>query len=242
MSTCRALIVDDERLARRELAYLLREHPEIEIVAEAGSVAEAVAAIERTQPDLVFLDIQMPGESGFELFERARLAARVIFVTAHDQFALRAFEVNALDYLMKPVHPARLRQAIERLLGRDSPPARPAPVRLGFDDSVLVTIDQRPRFIAVASIVCILAEGDYTRLLGVNGAIGLVLKPLKEWEQQLPERHFARIQRSTLINCTQVARFEPWFNGAYQVYLKSLAQPLVMSRRYARSFRTRFAV
>jgi two-component system LytT family response regulator len=242
MSMHRALIVDDERLARRELAYLLREHPEIEVVAEAGSVAEAAAAVGRTRPDLVFLDIQMPGESGFELFDRTRLVARVIFVTAHDRFALRAFEVNALDYLMKPVHPARLRQAIGRFLGNGAPPPRPGPARLGYEDSVLVSVDQAPRFVAVAAIACILAEGDYTRLVGVNGVIGLVLKPLKDWEQLLPERHFARIQRSAIINCAQVARFEPWFNGACQVHLKPLAQPLVMSRRYARSFRTRFAV
>ena len=242
MSTHRAIIVDDERLARRELAYLLRDHPEVEVVAEAGSIAEAAAAITRSQPDLVFLDIQMPGESGFDLFERVKLTARVIFVTAHDSFALRAFEVNALDYLMKPVNPARLKQALGRFLGRADPPAQPAPGRLRYEDSVFVSIDQNPRFVAMASIVCILAEGDYTRLVGVNGPIGLVLKPLKDWEQLLPERHFARIQRSAIINCAQVARFEPWFNGAYQVHLKSLAQPLVMSRRYARSFRTRFAV
>jgi len=242
MSTHRAIIVDDERLARRELAYLLRDHPDVEVVAEASCIAEAVAAIERTQPDLVFLDIQMPGESGFDLFDRVRLTAKVIFVTAHDDFALRAFEVNALDYLMKPVNPGRLRQAISRFLGREAPPSPPGPARLNYGDSVFVSIDQNPRFVAVASIMCILAEGDYTRLVGVNGPIGLVLKPLKDWEQLLPERSFARIQRSTVINCAQVARFEPWFNGAYQVHLKSLPQPLVMSRRYARSFKTRFAV
>jgi len=205
-------------------------------------VVEAVAAIERTKPDLVFLDIQMPGESAFELFERVHLKAKVIFVTAHDQFALRAFEVNALDYLMKPVNPVRLRQAIDRFLERETGPSKQEQVKLGYDDSVFVSVDQNPRFVTVASIACILAEGDYTRLVGVNGPIGLVLKPLKDWEQQLPERHFVRIQRSAIINCAQVARFEPWFNGAYQVHLKTLTEPIVMSRRYARRFRTRFEV
>ncbi|ACB74267.1 LytR/AlgR family response regulator transcription factor [Opitutus terrae] len=242
MNPHRALIVDDERLARRELAYLLADHPEIEVAAEAGSVGEAAAALERLRPELLFLDIQMPGESGFDLFERARVTARVIFVTAHDQFALRAFEVNALDYLMKPVNPARLRVAVDRFLGRGAPPPGPSAGRINYDDSVFVTIDQAPRFIAVASIACILAEGDYTRLISTTGPIGLVLKPMKEWEQLLPERHFARIQRSAIVNCAHVARFEPWFNGAMQVHLKALPEPLTMSRRYARQFRAKFAV
>ncbi len=242
MSSYRALIVDDERLARRELAYLLREHPQIEIVAEASSVAEAVEAIDRTQPDLVFLDIQMPGESAFDLFDRVRLKAKVIFVTAHDQFALRAFEVNALDYLMKPVNPARLRQAIERHAVRDTASSRQETAGLRYEDSVFVSVDQNPRFVPVSSLVCILAEGDYTRLVGETGSIGLVLKPLKDWEEQLPERNFVRIQRSAIINCAQVTKFDPWFNGAYKVHLKALAEPIIMSRRYARRFRARFKV
>lgn len=241
MKPHRAVIVDDERLARRELAFLLREHPEIELAAEAGSIDEALAALERTQPELLFLDIQMPGENGFELFARMRVQARVVFVTAYDQFALRAFEVNALDYLMKPVNPARLRQAIDRFLGR-AEPAAAKPAQLDYEDSVFVTIEQAPRFVAVKAIACILAEGDYTRLISTTGPIGLVLKPMKEWEQLLPERHFARIQRSAIINCAHVARFEPWFNGAMQVHLKALPEPLVMSRRYARQFRAKFAV
>ena len=108
MTACRAVIVDDERLARRELAFLLQSHPEVQLVGEAGSVQEAARLLESLQPDLLFLDIQMPRESGFDLFERTRVAAQVIFVTAHDEFAVRAFEVNALDYLMKPVNPERL--------------------------------------------------------------------------------------------------------------------------------------
>lgn len=242
MSRHHALIVDDERLARRELAYLLKEHPEIEVVGEAGSISEACLALERLQPELLFLDIQMPGENAFELFDRTRVSARVVFVTAHDQFALRAFEVNALDYLMKPVNPARLRHAIDRFLGRGEPRPALCPGRIGYDDSVFVTIDQAPRFVQVSSIACILAEGDYTRLISTTGPIGLVLKPMKEWEQLLPERHFVRIQRSAIINCSHVARFEPWFNGAMQVHMRAMAQPLVMSRRYARLFRARFAV
>jgi len=241
MKLHRALIVDDERLARRELRHLLREHPEIEVVGEAASVDEAVTAIARLAPDLIFLDIQMGSESGFDLFERTRLDGHVVFVTAHDAFALRAFEVNALDYLMKPVNPARLREAIERSLGRDRT-ARRAAKRLAYEDSIFLAIDHRPRLVRLATIVCIRAEGDYSRLIGSEAPIGMVLKPLKEWERLLPERQFCRIQRSSIINCEHVLRLEPWFGGTYQVYLRHLDQPLSMSRRCARRFRERFEV
>jgi two-component system LytT family response regulator len=241
MKAHRALIVDDERLARRELAYLLEAHPEIEVAGEAASLEQAVEAVNQLKPDVIFLDIQMPGASGFDLFDRVNLNAHVIFVTAHDEFALRAFEVNALDYLMKPLNPRRLTQAIERYLGRtraDSPPMK----SLNLGDSIFLSIDQAPRFVKLESLVCILAEGDYSRLIGVAGPIGMVLKPMKEWEQLLPERHFCRIQRSAIINCEQVVRFEACLNGAYLVHMKHLDRPLVMSRRFARRFRERFEV
>ncbi len=241
MTPCRAVIVDDERLARRELAFLLQSHPEVAVAGEAGSVREAVALLEAAHPDLVFLDVQMPRESGFDLFERTRVTAAVIFVTAHDEFAVRAFEVNALDYLMKPVNPVRLRQAIERFLqpGRRSPDR---PRALAYEDTIFVAVGQAPRFVKLSSLVCILAEGDYSRLVGTGGSIGLVLKSMKEWEALLPERQFCRIQRSVIINCERVERFEPWFNSSYQVYLQHVAQPFTMSRRLARRFRERFGV
>ena len=241
MTAYRAVVIDDERLARRELAFLLQSHPEIQVAGEAGSVKEAVKLLESVQPDLVFLDIQMPRESGFDLFERTRVAAEIIFVTAHDEFAVHAFEVNALDYLMKPVNPRRLRQAIDRFLQR-SPRAAAQARALAYEDTIFVAVGQAPRFVKLASLVCILAEGDYTRLVGTAGPIGLVLKSMKEWEALLPERQFCRIQRSVIINCERVERFEPWFNSSYQVYLQHVPQPFTMSRRLAKRFRARFGV
>jgi two-component system LytT family response regulator len=235
-----ALIVDDERIARRELAYLLREIPEVVVAGEAASVDEAAEAMARLHPAIVFLDVQMPGASGFDLFDRTRMDAHVIFVTAYDEFALRAFEVNALDYLTKPVRPQRLRQAVDRYIERVEP--TPPAGRLGLTDSILLNIDRTPRFIKLASIECILAEGDYSRLIVSGGPLGLVLKPMKEWERILPEKHFCRIQRSIIINCEHALRFEPAVNGGYEVYMKHLDAPLVMSRRFARQFRARFEV
>jgi two-component system LytT family response regulator len=241
VTKCRAVIVDDERLARRELSFLLQNHPEIEVAGEAGSVKEAVQAVEHLHPDLLFLDIQMPRESGFDLFDRTRVTAAVIFVTAHDEFAVRAFEVNALDYLMKPVNPRRLRQAVERFLGR-SPQVAAKPRALAYEDTIFVAVGSAPRFVKLSSLVCILAEGDYSRLVGTTGSIGLVLKSMKAWEALLPERQFCRIQRSVIINCERVERFEPWFNSSYQVYLQHVPQPFTMSRRLAKRFRARFGV
>jgi len=241
MKSHTALIVDDERIARRELAYLLREHPEVEIVGEAASVDEAAEMIGRLHPEIIFLDVQMPGASGFDLLERVELDAHVIFVTAYDQFAIRAFEVNAIDYLTKPVRPERLRQAIERCdqRGLTEPPTT---TRLSPSDSILLTIDRRSRLVKLASIECILAEGDYTRLIIAGSAAGMVLKPIKEWERILPEKQFCRIQRSAIINCEQAIHFEPTLNGGYEVHMKHLNAPLTMSRRFARRFRAQFAV
>lgn len=241
MTRIRTVIVDDERLARHELSYLLAQHPDIEVVGEAGSVVEAVAVLESLHPDLVLLDIQMPKQTGFDLFERTEVTAAVIFVTAHNEFALRAFEVNALDYLMKPVNPTRLQQAIERFHQRSPHPAAPARA-LTYDDTIFVVLGNAPRFVKLASILCIEAEGDYSRLVGAGGSMGLVLKSLKDWEALLPERQFCRIQRSVIINCERVERFEPWFNSSYQVYLEHLPEPLTMSRRLAKRFRARFGV
>jgi len=235
-----ALIVDDERIARSELEYLLRDHPEFEITGQAASVSEAAKCIETLKPELLFLDVQMPGASGFELFERVHIDAWVIFVTAYEEFALRAFEVNALDYLTKPVRPQRLRLALDRFLHRIRTEA--PPIGLTMSDSVLLTIDRRPRFVKVESIDCILAEGDYSRVICAGRSLGMVLKSMKEWEKVLPENHFCRIQRSAIVNCEHVARLEPHESGGYLVHMRNVEPPLIMSRRCARQFRSRFAV
>ncbi len=183
----------------------------------------------------------MPGGSGFELFDRTNVEAHVVFVTAFDEFALRAFEVNALDYLTKPVKPERLRRAIDRYLKRvhkEHPPVR----RLALSDSILITIDRIPRFVKVCSIECVLAEGDYTRIVCAAGCAGLVLKSMNEWERILPQKYFCRIGRSTIVNCEQIARFEPNLNGGFEVFMKHLNAPLTMTRRFVRQFRARYEI
>jgi two-component system, LytTR family, response regulator len=235
----RAIIVDDERLARRELRSLLTVHPSIEIIGEAENVSQALELFRTTEPELIFLDIQMPGASGFELVEQLDRACHVIFVTAYDAHALRAFEVNALDYLLKPINPARLAAALTRLSSNESATAQPVR-KLEYTDRLFLEMGERAHFLKLDQVVCLRAAGDYSEVITNDGKAALVMKPLKEWEQRLPEKQFARIHRSTIINLEYVERIEGWFNRSYQIYLRHLAEPLLASRRYATQLKQKF--
>jgi len=234
-----AILVDDERLARKELRSMLAEHEIIDVVGEAETVAQAAELVRAKKPDVVFLDIQLPGETGFDLLEKISTACQIIFVTAFDAYAIRAFEVNALDYLLKPINPARLGQAIERLMIHDS--ASVAPVRaLEYEDRLFIEVDEHSRFLKVSDIIVISAMGDYSQIFSCDGQKSLVLKPLKDWEERLPAKHFTRIHRSTIININYVERVESWFNRSYRIHIRQIPEPLVMSRRYAARFKTTF--
>ena len=235
----KAVIVDDERLARNKLRSLLAQHPQIRLVGEADGVDSAIETIERTRPDVVFLDIQMPGKSGFELVNQVNLPLKIIFVTAFDEYAIRAFEINALDYLLKPVNPERLAKAIERLA---APPAtsESAPRTLEYDDFLFLPFGDTSRFLRVRDIKYIRAADVYSEIFTGAGEKTLALKPLSEWEERLPEKHFARIHRSTIINIEFVERVEKSFNYSYEVYLRGAGEPFTMSRRFGAKLRERF--
>jgi two-component system LytT family response regulator len=234
-----ALLVDDERLARKELRSMLDEHENVEVIAEAESIEQAIQFIQTKSPDVVFLDIQLPGETGFDLLERVAESFKVIFVTAFDAYAIRAFEVNALDYLLKPINPSRLAQAIERLSTHDRPQTiltRP----LDYVDRVFIEVNERSLLLKVSDIVVISAMGDYSEVISTNGQKLLVLKALKDWEERLPAKHFTRIHRSTIINVEYVERVESWFNRSYRMHLRHIDEPLIMSRRHAARFKAEF--
>jgi two-component system, LytTR family, response regulator len=235
----KAIIVDDERLARVELRSMLEEYPQVHVVGEADGVHPAAALVHTVAPDVVFLDVQMPGLSGFELFEHVDATFKTIFVTAYDAHALRAFEVNALDYLLKPVSPRRLASAIERL-GADGREPEPQPRRLDYGDRLFLTADDRPRLLKVETIVSIRAADDYSQVQTCDGKTVLVQKPLKEWEERLPDNCFWRIHRSTIVNVEYVERIEENLNRSYLVYLRGVAEPFLVSRRYATELRSRF--
>jgi len=247
------LIVDDERLARLELIRILKNHSEIEIVDEASSVMEAKEKIERHQPDLIFLDVQLRKESGFDLLNQVDFAGKVIFVTAWDKYAVRAFEINALDYLMKPVSPFRLQQALVRLQNdipekaglkinkvlRESSEGEVQLRKLHPEDMVFIHFGRQLRFQRVEEILLLRAQGPYSDLITISGQTGLVNKSLKEWEHQLPENLFLRIHRNAIINLSQASEVCPWSNYAYRITLKGLEEPIVVSRRFAKRLRER---
>lgn len=236
----RALIVDDERLARKELISMLTEYDNIYVSGEAEDVPSAISQIKETKPDIIFLDIQMPGKSGFDLLNEIKIEAKIIFVTAYDEYAIRAFEVNAVDYLLKPVSHERLRSALERL--QTGPDEETGIIRnLKYDDRLFLTLDSQLQFFKVSSILSICSAGDYSEMNLTENMRGLTSKSMKEWEERLPEEYFCRIHRSTIINLEYVEKLEEWFNNSFRVYIKGIKDPYLLSRRYAAKLKAKFS-
>ncbi len=218
---------------------LLAEYDEIAVVGEAENLSEAIELIEKEKPNIVFLDIQLSGENGFDLLERVEQNFKLIFVTAFDAYAIRAFEVNALDYLLKPVNPERLAKAIARL-AEEKPEEKPELRPLEFDDRIFLQLGERSIFLKVCDISHINAAGDYSEVLTIDKRKLLIEKPLREWETRLPEKQFLRIHRQTIINLEEVEEIETWFNRTFQVRLKKYPNPLAVSRRYAIKLKSKF--
>jgi two-component system, LytTR family, response regulator len=230
--------VDDEPLARSNLAVLLRLDPEIEIVRECGSGAEALAAIRTAKPDLVFLDVQMPECDGFDVLELLGGDAppAVVFVTAYDQYAVRAFEAGALDYLLKPFDNARFGRALERAKLKITH-GREAPGRL---DRLAIKSAGRVSFIKISEIDWIEAA-DYYACLHVGAKSHLLRRSMSELDQELDPTAFCRIHRSTIVNLDRVQGLKLGEDGEYQVLLENWTS-LPLSRRYRKSLQSRLGI
>jgi two-component system LytT family response regulator len=249
----KALIIDDEPLARSELRRLLKRHPEIEILGEASNADEARDAIGQHKPALLFLDVQMPEENGFELLASLGPGVpAVIFTTAFDQHALRAFEFGALDYLMKPIEPERLQEAVDRA-GRasagqlaeiddvnddDATKVTDTPLKAG--EKVFVRDGDRCWFVPVESIRGIEADGNHARLWLQNSE-PFVHRTLAQLEQRLPEEIFFRASRSQIVNLRCVESVEPWFSGSLRAKIQG-GKVVELSRRQSRLFRQRLGL
>jgi two-component system LytT family response regulator len=234
----RALVVDDEPLARRELRRLLGAIHGIEVVGEAGNVDTARAAIEQLAPDVVFLDIQMPGGSGFDLLAQLDRVPRVIFTTAHDQYAVKAFDVNALDYLLKPVEPERLSAALRKLQAAPSPggaAAAGAPL-----EQLFIRDGPRCWFVPLREVSLFSAEGNYVRLLWGKER-PLLGRSLAALEQKLDARRFFRANRGQIINLDFIQGVELGDGGRLHVQLKD-GPEIEVSRRQAKLFRAAMTV
>lgn len=237
--TYKAIIIDDERLARKEMRRLLAEFEEVVVAGEADTLSGAIQLIEAEKPDLVFLDIQLTGECGFDLLDQVDNDFKLIFVTAFDAYAVRAFEVNAIDYLLKPVNPERLAKALDRLAAEQSEATTLPPFE--FDDRVFLEQAGRSVFLKVSQIAYIVAAGDYSEVYTGDGRKFMVEKSLREWEARLPEKHFLRVHRQTIVNLEEIEHLEPWFNRTFQVRLKGAGKTLAVSRRYAVKLKNKFS-
>jgi two-component system LytT family response regulator len=238
MTSLKAIIVDDERLARLNLRKLLKLYPEIDVAGEAASCENAVELIKLFNPQLIFLDIQLSGETGFDLLEVIDSSIKIIFVTAFDEYAIRAFEVNAIDYLLKPVNPDRLKVAIERVVCRETVQKSEAK-SYEYSDSIYVHLNNyASRFIKINSISFIEPVGNYSKIVTIEGKHCLVLKTLKQWQEELPDNNFVRIHRSSIVNIEHIDRIEKKSNTCHLAYLKNIPEPLDISRRYARKLKS----
>lgn len=236
----RAIIIDDERLARAELKKLLQEFPEVEIVDEAANAEEGITKIESLQPDLIFLDIQMPGKTGFDMLSQLERAPQVIFTTAYDEFALRAFEVNALDYLLKPVEPKRLADAIHKLQQAEAREHKPGGEFtnnsiLGEHDQVFVKDGERCWFVKLSDIRLFESVGNYAKVF-FGPHKPLILKSLNALEERLDEKFFFRANRKHIVNLRLIEKIEPYFNGGLLLELKG-GEKIEVSRRQTVKFK-----
>lgn len=238
----RALVIDDERLARKELINLLSQYDQVEIVGEANNVDDAKEKIEALAPDVVFLDIQMPEKTGFDLLEELDNVPHVVFTTAYDEYAIKAFQVNALDYLLKPIEPKRLGEAIERLLKilNESPDKSEelgsfAGRKLTLDDQVFVKDGDRCWFVKLSNVRLFESDGNYIKVYFDNFK-PMIHKSLNALDERLSEKSFFRASRKHIINLSWVEAIEPWFNGGLVVTLKG-GDRIEVSRRQAARFK-----
>ncbi|MFI5134161.1 MAG: LytR/AlgR family response regulator transcription factor [Chitinophagales bacterium] len=236
----RAIIIDDERLARAELKKLLQDFPEIEVVDEAANADEGITKIESLRPDLIFLDIQMPGKTGFDMLSQLERTPQVVFTTAYDEFALKAFEVNALDYLLKPIEPKRLADTIQKLHFTESKESRPETENI--NNSILTELDQvfvkdgeRCWFVKLSEIRLFESVGNYAKVFfGPNKP--LILKSLNALEERLDEKTFFRANRKHIVNLRMIEKIEPYFNGGLLLELKG-GEKIEVSRRQTVKFK-----
>jgi two-component system, LytTR family, response regulator len=238
----KAIIIDDERLARTELRKLLQDFPEIEVVDEAANADEGISKIENHNPDIIFLDIQMPGKTGFDLLSELDRAPQVIFTTAYDEYALKAFEVNALDYLLKPVEPRRLADTMEKLTKGRQLAMQPRSGAeydkqslLKEDDQVFVKDGERCWFVKLSEVRLFESVGNYAKVFfGPNKP--LILKSLNSLEERLDDKVFFRANRKHIVNLRMIEKIEPYFNGGLLLELKG-GEKIEVSRRQTVKFK-----
>jgi two-component system, LytTR family, response regulator len=233
--TKKCYIVDDEILAIRELETLLLPFPKLEIIGKGDRVQKAIEDINNLRPELIFLDINMPGMDGFELLGKLDEVPEVIFVTAYDEYAIKAFEVNALDYILKPINPERLKDAISKVEKKLRENANNAQDKLGLEKKIFIKDGEKCFFVPVKDIFLIESEGNYVKVYFENKK-PLLHKSLTYMEGRLPEEVFFRTNRQFIINLNYVKNIEPYFNSTLLVEMQN-GQKIDLSQRQSVKFR-----
>jgi two-component system, LytTR family, response regulator len=234
----KALVVDDEPLARRELRRLLAAFPSVQVVGEAGNIDEARERIEALSPDVVFLDIQMPGGTGFDLLTQLDRVPRIVFTTAYDQYAVKAFDVNALDYLLKPIEPERLASAIEKI--RKSAARQTSSIDAAPLEQIFIKDGPRCWFVPLREVSLFTSEGNYVRLHWGKER-PLLGRSLTSLEQKLDAKRFFRANRAQIVNLEFVQQVETGDGGRLHLQLKD-GPEIEVSRRQASEFRERGSI
>jgi two-component system LytT family response regulator len=238
MITLKAVIVEDSRLARNELKELIKAHTEIEILGEAENVDEGFKLINETKPDLLFLDINMPEKDGFELLEMLDEVPTTIFTTAFDEYAIKSFEYNAFDYLLKPISQKRFSKSIEKVIesvdnkAKDKTKIESA---LSLDKQIFIKDGEKCWLVKIQDISLFEIVGNYTRVFFDNNK-PLIYKSLAQVEEKLPTEVFFRANRQQIININHVKKVVSWFNGKLKIEMNS-GEEIEISRRQSSLFK-----
>ncbi|MEH6537773.1 MAG: LytTR family DNA-binding domain-containing protein [Psychroserpens sp.] len=235
MKTFKTIIIDDERLAREEVKRALKSYPEFEIIGEASHVDEARILIEESKPDIIFLDIHMPGKSGFDLLEELTTVPEVVFTTAYDQYAVKAFELNALDYLVKPLRDERFSQTIEKVKAELAKKEEIKADILPMHRKIFIKEGEKCHFIPLSEIHFIESLDNYARLY-FGDQKAMIKRSLNQLEEKLDSTVFFRINRSQIINTQYIKEIHPYFNNKLQIKLTT-GETLEVSSRQSAKFK-----
>ena len=240
MKKITAIIVEDSRLARNELKDLLKEIPEVEIIAEAENADVAFELISSQNPDLIFLDIQLPGKDGFQLLEMLENVPMVVFTTAFDEFAINSFEYNTLDYLMKPINSKRLSQAIEKVKLKLAEKTEKQDKKLDLEDQIFIKDGEKCWMVKISEIYLFEVEGNYTKVFFRNEK-SVLTRSLNVIEKKLPQEKYFRANRNTIFNINYIQNIENWFSGNLMIKLPNDNQ-VEISRRQAVLFKEIYGI
>ncbi|QXP54096.1 response regulator transcription factor [Cellulophaga sp. HaHa_2_95] len=243
MKKIKTVIVEDSRLARNEIKELLKQHPELELVGEAENVDEGFELINATKPDLLLLDINMPEKDGFELLEMLDEVPITVFTTAFDEYAIKSFEYNALDYLLKPINDKRFSQAIDKVkikiegASSDETPANTE--RLTESSQIFIKDGEKCWLVKIGDILLIEIVGNYSRVY-FQDQKPMLYKSLNQVEEKLPVENFFRVNRQQIINMNHIKNVVPWFNGKLKLSMNN-GEEVEVSRRQSYIFKDRMS-